>query len=85
MKRLISLIIVAFTGFVLFYVSRFWAFNLWDRPGLFGWKELTPKGGLVARWVRGTELAPFELLIWAIGAFLVLTVLQKMFDKLSSH
>ena len=85
MKRLISLIIVAFTGFVLLYVSRFWAFNLWDRPGLFGWKELTPKGGLVARWVRGTELAPFELLIWALGAFLVLTILQKIFDTFSSH
>lgn len=85
MKRLISLIIVAFIGFVLFYVSRFWAFNLWDRPGLFGWKELTPNGGLIARWVRGTEFAPFELLIWAIGVFLVLTLLQKMFDKLGSH
>ncbi len=85
MKRIISLAIVAFVGFVLLYVSRFWVFRLWDRPGLFEWKELRPQGNLVAKWVRGTDFAPFDLMIWAIGVFLVLTWLQKLFDKTSGH
>lgn len=85
MKRIVSLVIVTLIGAILLYLSRFWIFDLWDRPGLFGLSELRPQGGLLARWLRGTDFAPFELLIWVIGGFLILTWLQKIFDRFSSH
>ena len=56
-------------------------FRLWGREGLLGLEWLQPQGGLLARWLRGTDLAPFELLIWVVGVFLILTGLQKIFDR----
>lgn len=84
MKHVFWLIFVAFVTAILFYLSRFWIFSLWPRSGLFGFEALRPQGDLVDRWLRGTDLAPFDLLIWAVGAFLVLTVLQKLYDLLNS-
>ena len=84
MKKLIRLSIVAVTGFILLYISRFWLFSLWDRPGLFDIKAIPPQGGLLRTWLRGTDLVPFELMIWAIGGFLILTGLEKIFDKFKS-
>ncbi|MEL6620769.1 MAG: hypothetical protein AAFY39_09045 [Pseudomonadota bacterium] len=83
MKRIVWLTVAAVTAAILFYVSRFWDFRLWSRDGLFGVEALRPQGGQVGQWVRGTDLAPFELLIWAVGAFILLTVLQKLYDLLN--
>lgn len=83
MKRAVFLVLVAVLAVILLYVSRFWFLDLWGRPGLFGSRELPPGGGLVGRWLRGTQFAPFELLIWACGGFLVLTVVQSIIDRLS--
>ncbi len=82
-RRLFWLAVMTLVGLTLFYVSRFWIFRLWGREGLFGIPAIRPQGGLLARWLRGTELAPFELLIWAVAVFLILTILQKVHDKLS--
>ncbi|EEE36099.1 conserved hypothetical protein [Rhodobacteraceae bacterium KLH11] len=68
---------------VLLYLSRFWIFDLWGRPGLFGLRSLPPGGNLVARWVRGTPLAQFDLIIWVCGVFLVLTWLEKLYHQLT--
>lgn len=84
MKKAIALIVVAMAGFALLYISRFWLFSLWERPGLFDLKALPPQGGLLRTWLRGTDLVPFELMIWAIGGFLILTALEKVFDKLKT-
>lgn len=83
MKRIIWLSIAALVAVALFYVSRFWYLRLWPRDGLLGIDALRPQGGLVGQWLRGTDFAPFELLIWAVGAFLFLTVLQKLYDLLN--
>lgn len=83
MNRIFWLLIAAVTTAILYYVSRFWTFRLWSRDGLFGFEDLRPQGGLVGRWLRGTDFAPFELLIWAVGAFLLLSVLQKLYDLLN--
>lgn len=83
MKRIVWLAVAAITALVLFYLSRFWTLSLWPRDGLWGLAALRPQGSLVSQWVRGTDLAPFELLIWAIGVFLVLTILQKVYDLLN--
>ncbi len=79
-RRIVFLAIVALTTAIFYYLSRFWDFRLWGRDGLFGVMELRPQGGLLARWLRGTDFAPFELLIWVVAIFLILTWLQKLFD-----
>lgn len=83
MKRIVWLSFIALVGVIMLYLSRFWIWSLWPRDGLLGVSELRPQGGLLATWLRGTDFAPFELLIWAIGVFLVLTFLQKIYDRLS--
>jgi len=83
MKRIVWLVIVTLVAAIFYYLSRFWTLSLWPRSGLFGIEELRPQGSLVGQWVRGTDFAPFELLMWAIGVFLILTVLQKLYDRLN--
>ena len=83
MKRALALVLVALVALIFFYLSRFWYLRLWDRDGLLGFQEIRPQGNLLAVWLRGTDFAPFELLLWAIGVFLILTVLQKLFDLFS--
>lgn len=83
MRRVIGLVLASVTGVILVYISRFWMFSLWSRDGLFGVNALSPNGGLLARWLRGTDWAPFELLIWVVLVFLVLTFIQYGFDKFS--
>lgn len=84
MKRVILLIITALVGVIFLYLSRFWMFDLWPRSGLFGIDALRPNGGLLARWLRGTPFAPFELLIWAIGVFMILTYIQRFVDYIAT-
>ena len=83
-RRVILMLITAAIGVVFYYISRFWDFRFWDREGLFGVEAIRPQGGLLARWLRGSDFAPFELMIWVVAVFLVLTVLQWLFDRLPS-
>lgn len=83
MKRVLLLLSVTLVGIVFLYLSRFWFLDLWPRGGLFGLEALRPGGGLLGRWLRGTPFAPFELLIWATGVFLILTYLQRVIDYLA--
>jgi len=80
MARVALILLAAAVALVLLYLSRFWFLDLWPRGGLFGIEELRPGGGLLGRWLRGTPLAPFELVIWAAGVFLVLTGVQRLVD-----
>ncbi|WP_187428885.1 hypothetical protein ROLI_016590 [Roseobacter fucihabitans] len=84
MRRIVMLASVALLVAVLFYLSRFWFLALWPRAGLFGIEALRPQGGLLAVWLRGTVAAPFELLVWAVGSFAVLTFGQKLHDRMTS-
>lgn len=84
-QRVVALVLVALVALGLFYVSRFWNFRLWGNEGLFGIEQLRPRGGLLAVWLRGTIWAPYELVIWAVGSFLILTGLQKLLDRLPGN
>ncbi|MEM7489500.1 MAG: hypothetical protein AAF390_10290 [Pseudomonadota bacterium] len=77
-RRGIGLMVAALAFAVLFYASRYWPLRLWERGEMFG---LPPQGGLVGQWVRGTPLAPFELILWGIGSILVLTGLRKLLER----
>ncbi len=81
MKRVVLLFVMAALTVVLLYLSRFWFLDLWARGEFFG---LRPDGGLLRRWLQGTQFAPFELLIWAVGAFMILTWLQKLVDFITA-
>ncbi|WP_299678555.1 hypothetical protein [uncultured Roseobacter sp.] len=82
-RRIATLILVASVAAILFYLSRFWYLTLWPRPGLFGSEALRPQGDLVGQWLRGTSAAPFDLVIWALGCFACLSILQKLYDALT--
>lgn len=81
-RRIAWLAVMGVIAFVFYYLSRFYALRLWGRDGLFGIPDIGPQGGLLARWLRGTVLQPYELIVWLIGVFLILTALQKIHDKL---
>lgn len=83
-RRGVSLALVLLTGTALFYISRFWDFRLWGREGLFGIEALRPQGGLLAVWLRGTPLAPYELLVWGALCFAVLTLLERLLARLNA-
>ena len=84
-RRIILMAVTAALGVVAYYLSRFWDFRLWDREGLFGVEALRPQGGLLAHWLRGSDFAPFELMIWVLGVFAALTALQWIFDRISPN
>ena len=82
-RRALSLLLVLLTGMILFYISRFWDFRWWGREGLFGIDWIRPQGGLLATWLRGTNFAVYELLIWGLLCVLVLTLLDRLLRLLN--
>ncbi len=82
MKRVIWLFLMTCSAIGAFYLSRFWTLRLWDRDGLLGLEYLRPQGSLLTTWLRGTPFQPFELLIWIVGVFVILTAIQKLYDAL---
>jgi len=82
-RRIFWMVLTIVVMVPMFYLSRFWVFKLWGREGLFGIKDIRPQGGLLEVWLRGTPLAPFELLIWLAAVFLILTWLEKAYGVLT--
>ena len=68
-RHVFMLAVVILVGAILLYLSRFWIFSWWGRDGLFGVEALRPQGDLIARWLRGTDFRPFELLSLGHGRF----------------
>ena len=82
-RHIFMLAVMILLAAILLYLSRFWIFSWWGRDGLFGIEALRPQGDLVSRWLRGTDFRPFELVLWVIGGFLILTWVQKLVDWLT--
>ncbi|MEL7098697.1 MAG: hypothetical protein AAGM84_07705 [Pseudomonadota bacterium] len=80
--RALMVCLAALIAAALLYASPYWPVQLWGRPGLFGLSSLPPGGDLVGRWLRGTPLAPFDLMVWAVGSFALLSTLQWAASKL---
>ncbi|WP_170575935.1 hypothetical protein [Ruegeria atlantica] len=83
MRRGLSLLAVALLAMALFYISPLWTFRIWGDQGLFGIRILRAQGDLVAFLLRGTPLAPYALLVWVAGSFLILTGAQWVFNRLA--
>lgn len=84
MSRVIGLILAILLAVIFLYISRFWIFDLWGREGLFGIEYLRPGGDILRRELRGTFFAPYDLLVWVAGGFFVLTMLEKLWNKVTS-
>lgn len=67
------------------YLSPYWVFDWWGREGLAGVESLRPGGDLVSGWLRGGMAAPFSLILWGLGVFTVLSVLNWLKDRLTRH
>lgn len=85
MSRIIGLILAILLAVIFLYISRFWTFGLWGREGLFGIEYLRPGGDLLRRELRGTPFAPYDLLVWVAGGFFVLTMLEKVWVRVTSQ
>ncbi|MEM7267753.1 MAG: hypothetical protein AAF401_00720 [Pseudomonadota bacterium] len=81
--RIIGVLVAILLAVIALYVSRFWVFDLWGRDGLFGVEYLRPGGDILRRELRGTEAAPYDLLIWVIGGFLLLTGFERVWNWLT--
>lgn len=81
MGRVIGLILAIFLTVIFLYISRFWVFDLWGREGLFGIEYLRPGGDILRRELGRTFLAPYDLLVWVGGGFVILSVLDKFWSK----
>ncbi|MEM0946384.1 MAG: hypothetical protein AAGK37_03190 [Pseudomonadota bacterium] len=80
-RRVVAPLLSVAALVLIFYASRYWFLRLWDGP-LLDIAALRPQGGVVGQFVRGTDFAAFDLILWAIGAFLLLSFLQWVVDRL---
>ena len=85
MRRAAGLCLALILAVALAYVSRFWVVELWGREGLFGVGEVRAGGDLWRGWMRGIGLGAFDLILWAVAGFALLTVVQKIWDRLTGH
>ncbi|MEM8786654.1 MAG: hypothetical protein AAGE76_00175 [Pseudomonadota bacterium] len=80
MVRVLGVILAAALAALALYASRFWLWRLWE-GNLGGVELLRPQGGVVRQAARGTEAAPYDIVLWAIGAFLVLSLVQWVWGR----
>ena len=78
LRWLIGMALVILLIFAIYYSSRYWGFRFWGREGLLGIEYLRPQGDLVSRSLRQTPGAPYDIVLWALGWFAVLSLGQKV-------
>lgn len=83
MRVVLQIIVISAAALVLLYISRFWPFELWSRQSALGQFGLRPGGGMLQTWLRGTPFSQFELIVWAVLAFVSLSVVEKLLDWLA--
>ncbi len=76
--RILRIAAMLIVSVVLLYMSRFWPFELWSRPGLFGMRSLPPGGDALRVWLRGTPYVTFAIPIWVIVGFLALSLTERL-------
>ncbi len=79
--RIAGLILATVLVALIWYTSRYWDLALWPREGLFGVEAIRPQGDLVTQWTQGSPLRPYNIVLWAIGWFLVLSFVQWLLEK----
>ncbi len=82
MRRVFGIVVAILLLVVIVYLSRYWTFRLWDREGLAGIQALRPQGSLPGQWLRGTPFSTFDIIAWAVGSFLLLSIIQAIWARL---
>ena len=80
--RIVGLFAALLLAAIIAYASRYWIFDLWGREGLLGLRWLPPQGALIRNWTGGTIWAAFDILLWGVGAFLLLSFVQSIRDRI---
>lgn len=80
MRRIAGILIATVFAVAIVYTSRYWIWQFWPRGGVWGIELLRPQGGLVRQALRGTPLATFDILLWALGWFAVLSLFQVLWS-----
>lgn len=78
MRLILQILIVLIAATVLLYISRFWPFEWWERKSFLAESGLRPDGNMLRIWLRGTPVASFDLVIWILICFPVLSVVEKI-------
>ena len=78
MRLILQLLIVLAVATVLLYISRFWPFEFWGRKHPLAEFGLRPDGNMLRVWLRGTPVASFDLFIWILISFPILSVTEKL-------
>jgi hypothetical protein len=89
-RTLIGAALALLLGALLLFASPWWPWREicglagesfpCARPGLFGRDWLDWRGDWVSRWLNGTWLRESALLVWAVGAFALLSAAQRAWD-----
>lgn len=85
MRRAAGILLALILLAGLAYVSRFWVFDLWGQGGLLGLGALRSGGDLWRGWMNALGLGAYDILLWGVAGFLLLSVVQKIWDRLTRH
>ena len=81
--HIVALVFFVGVTLALVYLSRFWIWAApWANDGLFGFKDLSPYGDVLRRWLSGTWFRDFDIIIWGLGAIVLLSLLQWLRARL---
>ncbi len=84
--RVGGIVLAVLLALIIAYASRFWPWSgFWSTEGAFGIAWLHPDGDWVQRALRGTAFARFDLLIWGGAAFLLLSVVHALGNRLGKQ
>ena len=81
--RIGGIVVAVLLALIIAYASRFWPWSgYWSTDGAFGIAWLSPNGDWVRRFLRGTDFARFDLLIWGGFAFLLLSLAHALGSRI---
>lgn len=83
MRRIFGPLLFLFLTLALAYISRFWPFRLWGPEPLFG--VLPPGGDLWRSWMRMVGIGAYDLILWGLFAFALLTGVERLWTRLAKH
>lgn len=82
MRRGLGLLFATAILAALAYVSRFWVFSWWGREGLFGVERLSSGGDLWRSWMADAGLGPYDVMLWAVACFVLLSAAQRLWSRI---
>ena len=83
MRGFIGALLFLLLALALAYVSRFWPFRLWGPGPLLG--VLPPGGDLWSSWMRMLGLGAYDLILWGVFAFMLLTGAERLWSRFRNH